>query len=354
MYHLPRKFPLFFTDELSIFTSFSSSAIVPRTISVIFHHHRSTPRNGRTPERARTLLLSLSLTLKVPIQKRNETKNELEYFGPVVFVFRDRSANDLSYCFIIIARRRETEEHPSARAPSFLYLTLKVPIQKRNETKNELRRIQTFFVFHDRSDDAFGTISGIGKTFSSSSSLDAEKRAHLPLLYRAHFCSDTKTKRNEKRAQLAKRIFFFSSSAIVPTTPSERSQNCRCIHHHRSNIAETSKNQKTTTTTTGGVVSFTSQRTLLQTSRIVFYTWETPLAYGFMGAFIFRAYFLTTRDTKKKEKKKKKKKRRRRQAGRRRQKKKKKERAHKKNEKGTHKKHTTHHHHRRKEEKKKN
>ena len=33
--YLPRKFPLFFTDELSMFTSFSSSAIVPRTISVI-------------------------------------------------------------------------------------------------------------------------------------------------------------------------------------------------------------------------------------------------------------------------------------------------------------------------------
>tara|TARA_B100001769_G_scaffold224263_1_gene185096 strand:- start:51 stop:437 length:387 start_codon:yes stop_codon:yes gene_type:complete len=74
------------------------------------------------------------------------------------FIFRDRSANDLSYFFIIIARRRETEEHPSARAPSFsLSLSLK--------------------------------------------------------------SSDTKTKRNEKRAQKA-----FLSSAIVPTTPSERSQ----------------------------------------------------------------------------------------------------------------------------------
>merc|ERR1711991_594995 len=46
-------------------------------------------------------------------------------------------------------------------------------------------------------------------------------------------------KRNETKNELSwQNEYFFSSSAIVPTTPSERSQNCRCIHHHRSNIAE--------------------------------------------------------------------------------------------------------------------
>ena len=108
--------------------------------------------------------------------------DELRLDETDLFIFRDRFANDLSYFFIIIARRRETEEHPSARAPSFsLSLSLK--------------------------------------------------------------SSDTKTKRNEKRAQL-NQYFFFSSSAIVPTTPSERSQTLEPNFSSSSLDAEKPKNTR--------------------------------------------------------------------------------------------------------------
>ncbi len=73
--------------------------------------------------------------------------------------------------FIIIARRRETEQpRERKRAPSsFLAYS-----RYENRKTDELRNNMLFFVFRDRSDDAFGTISESQKCFSSSS-LDAEK-----------------------------------------------------------------------------------------------------------------------------------------------------------------------------------
>ena len=102
------------------------------------------------------------------------------------FIIRDRSddafgtTSEKKYSFTfysIIARRREAEEEPIARARAFFsffsYLRYK------NEKRD--RRAQTHnlsFVIRDRSDDAFGPIS---KTYSlSSSSLDVEKPKKNP------------------------------------------------------------------------------------------------------------------------------------------------------------------------------
>ena len=245
--------------------------------------------------------------------------DELRLDETDLFIFRDRFANDLSYFFIIIARRRETEEHPSARAPSFslslslkssdtktkrnekraqnaflssaivpttpsersqtlepnfssssldaekpkntrarahlLFLSLshlKVPIQKRNETKNELRTGGGLFIFRDRSDDAFGTISDGSLTF----------------------------------------IIIAQTTPPRPKKPKDRHHH----HHHH--------------------------RRLVYVKGLL---WETPLFASSkdfpFSILLFCAYFLTRTKKKKEKKKKKKKKRREEEAGGRRQKK---------------------------------
>ena len=134
--------------------------------------------------------------------------------------------------FIIIARRRETEQpRERKRAPSSFLAYSRYENRKTDELRNDV----LFFVFRDRSDDAFGTISDQQYEYLSSSSLDAEKpnnresaNAHLLLF---SLIRDTKT----ERPMSSEKTWCFLSSAIVPTTPSERSQNRKNVfHHHRS------------------------------------------------------------------------------------------------------------------------
>ena len=86
----------------------------------------------------------------------------------------------------------------------------------------------------------------------------------------SHFkSSDTKTKRNEKRAQLAKRIFFFvfrDRSDDAFGTISELQMHSSSSLKHRRDIKKPKDHHHHR-----GVVSFTSQRTTLQTSSILFY-----------------------------------------------------------------------------------
>ena len=176
--------------------------------------------------------------------------DELRLDETDLFIFRDRFANDLSYFFIIIARRRETEEHPSARAPSFsLSLSLKSSDTKtkRNEKRAQLNQ----YFFFSSSAIVPTTPSERSQTLEpnfSSSSLDAEKpkntraRAHL-LFYISLKSPDTKTKRNEKRAQNRGRPFY------LPRSFRRRLRNdlrrLIDIHHHRSNnAAETQKTKR--------------------------------------------------------------------------------------------------------------
>ena len=95
--------------------------------------------------------------------------------------------------FIIIAPRR------TARAPSSFisHVFLLQSIQKRNEKRNfELRfTFKQPFVFHDRSDDAFGTISAY--VFIIIARRKNRARAHLLLLYLTYFCCKIQ-KRNEE------------------------------------------------------------------------------------------------------------------------------------------------------------
>ena len=118
-------------------------------------------------------------------------------------------------------------EKPSARAPSSFISHVFLKIQKRNEKRNfELRRIQTFFVFHDRSDDAFGTIS-VQQSMGDFIIIIAPRRTARTFLFyisRIFVAIDTKTKRKKKLLSSAFARRRFLSSTIVPTTPSERSQ----------------------------------------------------------------------------------------------------------------------------------
>ena len=75
--------------------------------------------------------------------------------------------------FIIIARRRETEEHP----PSSFSLSKRDRYKNEKKRKEvcELRKKREVYVFRDRSADAVGTISvNERKALFSSSSLDFE------------------------------------------------------------------------------------------------------------------------------------------------------------------------------------
>ena len=69
----------------------------------------------------------------------------------------ERSQHEFTMAFvIIIARRRETEQpRERKRAPSSFLAYSRYENRKTDELRNDV----LFFVFRDRSDDAFGTIS---------------------------------------------------------------------------------------------------------------------------------------------------------------------------------------------------
>merc|ERR1711991_857398 len=110
-------------------------------------------------------------------------------------------------------------------------------------------------------------------------------------------------KRNETKNELSwQNEYFFSSSAIVPTTPSERSQNCRCIHHHRSNIAERR-------------LVYVTKDIASNESYSILYVGDASRIWVYGGFHFSRVFFDDDVVTKKKEKKKKRKKKKKKKKG---------------------------------------
>ena len=136
------------------------------------------------------------------IRKRNEEKKETlssDLLETTCFVFHDRSDDAFGTISANPTHHHHhcSTEKPSARAPSSFISNVFLKIQKRNEKRNfELRRIQTFFVFHDRSDDAFGTIS-VQQSMGDFIIIIAPRRTARTFLFyisRIFVAIDTKTK----------------------------------------------------------------------------------------------------------------------------------------------------------------
>ena len=85
----------------------------------------------------------------------------------------------------------------------------------------------SFFVFHDRSDDAFRTISACQRVFII---IAPRRTARAPSSFISHvFLLQSIQKRNEKRNFELRGLPPILSSTIVPTTPSERSQHLTTV-----------------------------------------------------------------------------------------------------------------------------
>ena len=253
MYHLPRKFPLFFTDELSIFTSFSSSAIVPRTISVIFSSS-SLDAEKRKNTRARAHLLFLSLShFKSSDTKTKRNEKRAQVFRSCRFrlprSFRERSQ-------LLFHHHRSTPRNRRTPERARTFFSISHFKSSDTKTKRNEKRAQKpgLFIFRDRSDDAFGTISGLEKPFlrhhrsTPRNGRTPERARTLKIRYK------NETKR--KTSSVGKTNIFFR----LPRSFRRRLRNDLRIADAFIIIAQTSpprhqKNQKTTTTTTTGASS---------------------------------------------------------------------------------------------------
>ena len=146
--------------------------------------------------------------------------------------FSSSENNYWCFFFIIIAtrRKRRTQRDSETRERNE---------EKRTfcDRKTDELRIVAGFIIRDRSDDAFGTTSEKKYSFTFYSIIarrrEAEEepiaRARAPSFPSSLIC-DTKTKRETDEL----RSLALLSSAIVPTTPSERPQITSIFLHHRS------------------------------------------------------------------------------------------------------------------------
>ena len=148
---------------------------------------------------------------------------------------RPQTANFPIYIFLhhrSTSRSRRRTHSARARAFFSFFSYLRYKNEKRD------RRAQTHewsFVIRDRSDDAFGPISNIVlcSLVIIARRREAEEEpiapARVPSFPSSLIC-DTKTKRETDEL----RSLALLSSAIVPTTPSERPQITSIFLHHRS------------------------------------------------------------------------------------------------------------------------
>ena len=137
--------------------------------------------------------------------------------------FSSSENNYWCFFFIIIAtrRKRRTQRDSETRERNE---------EKRTfcDRKTDELRIVAGFIIRDRSDDAFGTTSEKKYSFTFYSIIarrrEAEEepiaRARVPSFPSSLIC-DTKTKRETDELR---HTICLLSSAIVPTTPSDRSQ----------------------------------------------------------------------------------------------------------------------------------
>ena len=123
--------------------------------------------------------------------------------------------------FIIIARRRETEEHP----PSSFSLSKRDRYKNEKKRKEvcELRKKREVYVFRDRSADAVGTISvNERKALFSSSSLDFENAPSFHAALPREKRKTRHTKRKEKTRTPKNTPPFLKMSQHVATKKVEK------------------------------------------------------------------------------------------------------------------------------------